>query len=176
MEISTVSPQGTVALLVEFAALLQSCAIMMINDSAKIPLLQQDWNVLVNHVSVDADSQNSKYVAWNILKLNHWAAGRNLPVCSISVPDSCPKPHPPFPTGVILLCTQLFSSCSGTCHLRYLTDQPQNPEQFYSGEIFLSPCSGWECIFQHKIHFLLSFLFCTNLYSTNISDADFCLG
>lgn len=126
VEISAVSPQGTIRVLVGSAALLQGCAITMINDSTKILLLQLAWNVPVNVSSVDADSESSKCVTWNIFKPNPWAAVWTLPVCSIPVPDSCLKPCPPFPTGVILPCTQLFSSYGGTCHLRYLTDQPLN--------------------------------------------------
>lgn len=40
VEISAASPQGTIAVLVGSAALLRGCAIMMINDSTEILLLQ----------------------------------------------------------------------------------------------------------------------------------------
>lgn len=126
VEISAVSPQGTITVLVGSAALLQGCAITMINDSTKILLLQLAWKVPVNVSSVDADSESSKCVTWNIFKPNPWAAVCTLPVCSLSVPDSCLTPCPPLPTGVIVPCTQLVSSYGGTCHLRYLADQPLN--------------------------------------------------
>lgn len=126
VQISAVSPQGTFAVLAGSTTPLQGCAIMMINESAKILLLQLPWNVSMNVSSVGADLR-----AQNVSP----ETSSNWPPELLSVPDNCLKPHPPYPTGVTLLCTQLFSSCGGSCHLRYLTDKPLDHLQFCSREV-----------------------------------------
>lgn len=66
MEISVSSPSGIDVVLVGYRMLLQGCEIEMINDSAKVLLLQLAWNVPPNTSAVHADSQSSQCVICQI--------------------------------------------------------------------------------------------------------------
>lgn len=66
MEISVSSPSGIDVVLVGYRMLLQGCEIEVINDSAKVLLLQLAWSVPTNTSAVHADSQSSQCVICQI--------------------------------------------------------------------------------------------------------------
>lgn len=68
-----------------------------------------------------------------------------------------PKPQFPFPTSVMLLCTQLFISYNGMCHPRHFTDQSLDSCSVAQEvmQLFLSAVLSRESIFQCKASSLM---------------------